>query len=114
MQPDFIIEKEDAIIIADVKVTIEHPKAMATVKIENEKKYDALREHFSLRIKPAITTTPTFGALGSVSMSTKQQMKLIMGNDRKAISTLRHLSRIAIHQSRNITVQHLTGIEQSY
>ena len=114
LQPNFVIEKEDAIIKADVKVTIEHPKAMATVKIENEKKYEALREHMTLRGKPTTTKIPTFGAIGSVSMSTKQQMNLTMGNDRKAITTLRHLSRIAVDQSRNITVHHLTGIGQSY
>ena len=114
LQPDFVIETDRAILIADVKVTIEHTTAMSTVKSENERKYEALREHFSLRGKPTYTTTLMFGSLGSIPMTTRQAIKAIIRNERKANSTIRHLSQIAIHYARNIVVHHLSGADQPY
>ena len=114
LQPDFIFETPAEIIIADVKISVEDPVAMNKIHIENQKKYEPLRAHFALTGKPTYTTTMLCGNLGSVSNLSRYLINRIFQNNRRASSTIRHISEIIVHQSRNQIVGHITGSPQTH
>ena len=114
LQPDFVIETPAEIIIADIKVSVEDPIAMNQTNVENQKKYELLRNHFAQTGKRAHVTTLIFGALGSVNNICKYALHRIFHNARRANSTIRHLSEIVTHHSRNQVVAHITGVPQTY
>ena len=111
-QPDFVIETSSEIIIADVKITIEDPVAMNKTHIENQNKYEALRTHFANTGKPTHTTTILCGNLGSVSNLCRYLIRRIFRDNKRANSTIRHISDIIVHHSRNQMISHITGKPQ--
>ena len=114
LQPDFVIETPAEIIIAEIKVSVEDPIAMNQTHVENQKKYEPLRNHFAQTGKRAHVTTLIFGALESVNNICKYALHRIFHNARRANSTIRHLSEIVTHHSRNQVVTHITGVPQTY
>ncbi len=114
-QPDLIISDAQSkqTFIVDIEVSSECVMHFSQNAALNMEKYNNLRRHFEAQGHASHIITFQLGCLGSVSSEASLFVYKLLRNNRKARSTLRALSAMAVHSSRNMTVEHITGKRQS-
>ena len=113
-QPDMVIQDHECkrTFIVDIKVSNECEMNFAQNAALNMEKYSALRGHFERKGHAAHIITFQLGCLGSLSQEASHFLYKLLRNNRKTRTTIRVLSSIAAHSTRNILIEHLTGKEQ--
>ncbi len=113
-QPDLVIMDYTSkrTFIVDIKVSSECDMHFSQNASLNMEKYNGLRRHFEAQGHAAHIITFQLGCLGSLSNEASLFIYKLLRNNKKARSTIRSLSSIALHSSRNIAVKHITGKHQ--
>ena len=116
MQPDLIVQddrsKQAAII--DIKVSAESSEAFQWNLEQMTRKYDNLRRAYEVSGFSTSINTIQFGTLGSFSRSSFPVLKKFIIGKRDISIFVRKASSLVIHHSRNISTEHLTGVQQNY
>ena len=109
-QPDLVIQDHECkrTFIVDIKVSNECEMNFAQNAALNMEKYSALRWHFERKGNAAHIITFQLGCLGSLSQEASHFLYKLLRNNRKTRSTIRVLSSVAAHSTRNIIIEHLT------
>ena len=116
LQPDLILQdsKQHRSYIVDVKVSAECPEIFEFNQRENSVKYDSLRRAFEVQGSSATVHVIQLGALGSIDRDSANFLHKILKSKRKANHLIRMLSFSNCHYSRNVTVYHVSGVQQNF
>ena len=114
LQPDIVVQDNQTrkAWIVDVKVSTEAADSFEEKERTMAEQYDPLRRAFNSQGYQTTVHTLQFGALGGFSRSSIRLLSKIFTSKRKISATLRKMTAIVVHSSRNMMVQHLTGIRQ--
>ena len=116
MQPDLIVQDDHAkqAAIIDIKVSAESSEAFQWNLEQMTRKYDNLRRAYEVSGFSTSINTIQFGTLGSFSRSSFPVLKKFIIGKRDISIFVRKASSLVIHHSRNISTEHLTGVQQNY
>lgn len=114
--PDLVVvdSKSRRAIIIDVKVSVDLVQTFNNNVESVAEKYEPLRRHYEARGFASSVKVLQIGTLGSVPQHTHACLRAMVGNPKKARHLAVKIAASVLHNSRNIVVHHLTGVEQLF
>ena len=116
LQPDIVLTDDNTLTahIIDVKISAECPESFVSNEQIVNAKYEPLRRAFEIAGYYTRIHTIQLGCLGGLSRNSSTSLWQFFRNRKQFAAFIKKAAVSTVHSSRNISVEHLTGITQNY